>query len=246
MKLLNIDQNAKTVKGQKKGYMTAVMYLAPYKSAGINLCPMAEIAGCWRGCLNTAGRGGISKGSAKMNPHGIELPDNAIQNARITRTRLWADDRPAFMAQLRKEITAFIKKAKRKGLTPVVRLNGTSDIQWERVAPELFTEFADIQFYDYTKIAKRFERKLPANYYLCLSWSGASRRYQDMVEETHRTLGASLVVVTRDAASKAEQLELGGIDGDENDLRFLDPAGAMVYLKAKGSARSDQSGFVQN
>ncbi len=67
-----------------------------------------------------------------------------------------------------------------------------------------------------------------------------------MVEETHRTLGASLVVVTRDAASKAEQLELGGIDGDENDLRFLDPAGAMVYLKAKGSARSDQSGFVQN
>ena len=101
-KLLNIDANAKTVKGQKRGYMTAVLYLAPFKSAGVNVCPMAELAGCWRGCLNTAGRGGISKGSAKMNPHGIELPDNAIQNARIKRTRFYADDRDAFMLQLDK------------------------------------------------------------------------------------------------------------------------------------------------
>ncbi len=245
-KLLNIDQNAKTVKGQKKGFMTAVLYLAPYKASGINVCPMAELAGCWRGCLNTAGRGGISKGSKKMRRNGITLPNNDIQNARIRRTQLWAKDRPAFLEQLRTEIRAFIKKATRKGLTPVVRLNGTSDIQWERVAPELFTEFADIQFYDYTKIAKRFERKLPANYYLCLSWSGASRRYQDMVEETHRTLGASLVVVTRSAETRDAQVELGGTDGDENDLRFLDPKGAIVYLTAKGSARHDTSGFVQD
>ena len=65
-KLLNIDQNAKTVKGQVKGFLTAVLYLAPYKASGINVCPMAELAGCWKGCLNTAGRGGISKGSKRF------------------------------------------------------------------------------------------------------------------------------------------------------------------------------------
>ena len=34
------------------------------------------------------------------------------------------------------------------------------------------------------------------------------------------------------------------VDGDEHDLRFLDPAGAVVYLKAKGPARHDRTGFV--
>lgn len=38
MSLLNIDANAKTVKGQSRGYMTAVLYLAPHTLSGTNLC----------------------------------------------------------------------------------------------------------------------------------------------------------------------------------------------------------------
>lgn len=253
-KLLNIDANAKTVKGQKRGYMTAVMYLAPFKSAGVNVCPMAEVAGCWEGCLNTAGRGGISKGSVKMNPHGIELPDNAIQRARIKRTRLWADDRESFWIQLRKEITAFVKKAERAGLTPCVRLNGTSDIQWERFTPyypggsahTIFEMFPDVQFYDYTKIVKRFRGELPNNYHLSLSYSEASEKYARTCREAHVMQEAPLVMVARNADVKARLMEEHGrtVDGDETDLRFLDPASAVVVLKAKGSARSDASGFV--
>jgi hypothetical protein len=34
------------------------------------------------------------------------------------------------------------------------------------------------------------------------------------------------------------------IDGDETDLRFLDPKNSIVGLIAKGKARHDQSGFV--
>ena len=41
-KLLNIDENAKTVKGQKKGYLTAILYLAPSDLSGFNVCPMAS------------------------------------------------------------------------------------------------------------------------------------------------------------------------------------------------------------
>lgn len=256
-KLLNIDANAKTVKGQKSGFMTAVLYLAPFKASGINVCPMAELAGCWKGCLNTAGRGGISKGSVTMSTPAGDLPDNTIQRARIARTQLWANDRDSFWIQLRKEITAFVKKANRKGLTPVVRLNGTSDIQWERFTPyypsgvahTIFEMFPDVQFYDYTKIAKRLDDTLPENYHLSLSYSQASSKYMERCLEA-RNRGASLVIVVRDAATKARYLESGywmglaTVDGDENDLRFLDPENCAVILKAKGKARSDTSGFV--
>ena len=34
------------------------------------------------------------------------------------------------------------------------------------------------------------------------------------------------------------------IDGDKDDLRFLDPQGVIVGLIAKGKAKQDKSGFV--
>ena len=259
MKLLNIDANAKTIKGQKVGFLTAVLYLAPFKMSGINVCPMAEVAGCWKGCLNTAGRGGISKGSKKMRRNGLTVPDNAIQRCRIKRTRLWANDRPAFCAQLVKEIRAFLKRADRKGLTPTVRLNGTSDIQWERIdigywlsqdSATIFEMFPDVQFYDYTKIAKRFKRELPANYHLSLSYSEANQKYAASCWEAHGQHGASLVMVYRtkadiaNAATWYQECRVKFVDGDANDLRFLDPDKCIVALKAKGKARSDRSGFV--
>ena len=254
MKLLNIDANAKTVKGQKRGYMTAVLYLAPYKASGYNVCPFAEKAGCFEGCLNTAGRGGIAKASATIDTPAGKLPDNAIQRARIARTKLYFEDRKAFMDKLVKEIVAFKAKAKREGLTPVVRLNGTSDIAWERVkylgATTLFDLFPDIQFYDYTKVYTRFDRglenALPANYHLSLSYSEADDDYRRACEEAHEVKGVNLVCVARDKATKARYVkpEAGSIDGDEHDLRFLDPDGSLVWLYAKGKAKHDDSGFV--
>lgn len=259
MKLLNIDQNAKTVKGQKVGFMTAILYLASYKSSGINVCPMAELAGCWKGCLGVAaGRGAISKGSKKMRRNGITLPDNAIQRCRIARTKMWANDRDNFWIQLRKEIDAFIKKAERKGLTPVVRLNGTSDIRWENFTPyypggyahTIFEMYPDVQFYDYTKIPNRFRNELPSNYHLSLSFSNASERYADMCWDAHHRYNASLVMVYRtkndiaNARTWYDECRVKCVDGDANDLRFLDPAKCIVTLKAKGKASKDKSGFV--
>jgi len=257
MKLLNIDANAKTVKGQKVGFLTAVLYLAPYKMSGINVCPMAQLAGCWKPCLNTAGRGGIAKDRKTMRRNGITVPDNAIQRCRIARTRLYAKDREAFMLQLIKEIRAFLKKADRKGLTPTVRLNGTSDIRWEnhpvtidgQYFDNIFEAFPDLTFYDYTKLPNRFNRALPDNYHLTLSFSNASQRYADMCWDAHAN-GASLVMVYRtktdliNARTWFEECRVPVVDGDANDLRFLDPDKCIVTLKAKGKARKDKSGFV--
>jgi len=259
-KLLNIDANAKTVKGQKQGYLTAVLYLAPYKMSGFNVCPMAEQAGCHAGCLNTAGRGGISKGSKRFKTPAGLVPDNAIQRARIDRTKLFMNDRPEFFRRLYQELHAFLRKAERMGLTPAVRLNGTSDILWERIPfpvddrtrgihmyyTNIFHAFPELQFYDYTKIWKRFEpgQEIPTNYDLSLSYSLASQRYAANCTRTHDKYGARLVVVVRSQDVKQFHVDLGGIDGDAHDLRFTEPQGAMIYLKAKGKARKDRSGFV--
>jgi len=247
MKLLNIDSNAKTVKGQKQGYMTAVLYLAPYSTSGVNLCPMADQAGCAAGCLNTSGRGGISKGSAVFATDGGDLPDNAIQRARIARAELFNNDREAFMQQLVKEIQAFQRKAERKGLVPVVRLNGTSDILWETIPvgghENTMAMFPDLQFYDYTKVYKRVMRPLPANYHLSVSYSEASQKYALSAAAVTHQSNINLVVVFRDELPET-YLGRPVINGDESDLRFLDEPGVIVGLKAKGRAKKDASGFV--
>lgn len=257
--LLNIDANAKTVKGQKRGYMTAVLYLAPYKASGVNVCPTAELAGCWQGCLNTAGRGGIAKGNAIIATDAGNLPDNSIQRARIRRTEWFHRDRSGFMAALVLEVARFVRKAEKAGLTPCVRLNGTSDIQWELipVADErgachktIFETFPGVQFYDYTKIPKRFARDLPANYHLSLSYSAASGRYVEMCHKAHLQHNAPVVYVMRTKDQKRRAMDEAAwfghtvVDGDETDLRFTDPARALVFLYAKGRARQDTTGFV--
>jgi len=247
MKLLNIDANAKTIKGQKRGFMTAVLYLAPWKMAGINVCPMAELAGCIAGCLNTAGRGGISKGSVTMATPAGDVPANDIQRCRIKRTQLYANDRATFMAQLVKEITAFEKRATRKGLTPVVRLNGTSDIRWENVDAgdgfTIFATFPHLTFYDYTKIPNRHLGGI-ANYHLSLSFSAASPRYSQICFDAIKEEPALNLVVVFRGHIPSQWYGRDVVDGDASDLRFLDPTGVIVGLKAKGKARKDQSGFV--
>ena len=113
-KLLNIDNNAKTVKGQKNGYKTAILYLAPSSQSGFNVCPQAS-QGCKKACLYTAGHGAF----------------NNVQQGRINKTRWYIQDRETFIDQLDKEIKNHIKNSEKNGFIPCVRLNGTSDIAWE-------------------------------------------------------------------------------------------------------------------
>lgn len=218
MKLLNVDNNAKTVKGQKKGYLTGVMYLAPFNLSGVNVCPMAEKAKCHVPCLNTAGRGAF----------------NNVQESRIKKTKMFMTERSKFFDQLYKEIEALERKAKREDLIPTVRLNGTSDLRWEVYG--VIQKYPHIQFYDYTKIPNR--KNLPDNYSLTWSYSAANKQYAKS-----RPDHLNWAVVFRDGLPK-EFLGRKVIDGDENDLRFLDPQNVVVGLKAKGKAKKDESGFV--
>lgn len=224
--------NPKTLKGQRKGYITAVLHLAPANEAGMGTVCAKATAGCMATCLNTAGRGGIG-----LTTRGT----NAIQEARRRRTAFYKLDRTAFEYALAEDIAAFVRMADRKGLIPCVRVNGTSDLR--ALALSMAHRFPHIQFYDYTKIPVRDRTALPANYHLTFS---RSERNADDVEHAVEH-GMNVAVVFSTPRGKALPREWYGrpvIDGDEHDLRFLDPQGVIIGLRAKGRARKDTSGFV--
>ena len=246
--LLNVDANAKTIKGQKKGYMTAILYLAPFKLSGYQVCPMAELAGCVADCLNTAGRGGMARADADtVTVDGMTVKLNAIQKARIARTRFFFEDREAFMVQLCNEIAKAKKLATKKNLELVVRLNGTSDIRFEDVivanGKTIFEVFPAIQFYDYTKIPNRNIAGIK-NYHLTFSYSDRPE-YRKIVEKAIAFYGktVNLAVVFKGKTLPKTFMGREVFSADESDLRFLDPTNGIAGLIAKGNAKKSTSGF---
>jgi hypothetical protein len=235
--LLSIDTNAKTVKGQKQGYMTGILYLAPSDLSGYQVCPMAKKAKCEAPCLNKAGRGIFDR----------------TQIARINKTKRFFENRQQFMLDLVASIEALIRKAGREGFYPTVRLNGTSDVKWENIRFDytfmhgktrevsIFEVFPELQFYDYTKIPNR--KNLPDNYDVTFSYSGASTFAKYAREAIDN--GERVAVVFRNKADIPNHFAgLECIGGDDSDLRFLEPKNKVVALYAKGKAKKDTSGFV--
>jgi hypothetical protein len=217
------SSNAKLEKGEKSGWLTLGLSLAPHTLSGVNFCPHAS-AGCAAACLYTAGHGQFDQ----------------VKNARLARSRRFLQDRPAFLEQLKNEIRKGEKTAARKGMRLAIRLNVMSDLPWHNLID--MGEFPNVQFYDYTPNPKRALEfaagKLPANYHLTFSRKEDNQEACGLVAAA----GVNLAVVF----DKLPKTYLGRpvVDGDLSDLRFLDPAGVIVGLKAKGDGKKDTSGFV--
>lgn len=221
-KLLTTN-NAKTIKGEKLGYTTYIMYLAPYtqNSKGINLCSHAS-EGCAKACL-------FSSGAARFN---------RVQQGKINKTEWFLDNRAEFLAKLDAEITVIKNKAKHQTSEniPVIRLNGTSDIPWEkfkiRDGKNIFELHPTVQFYDYTKNYIRLQKALPTNYYLTFSMSETNREISlDLLSKGYNVAMVFGVKSVNDLPS--EYLGYKVINGDESDLRFLDEPNVIVGLKYK-------------
>ena len=236
MKLLSTG-NPKVLKGMAQGYNTYILHLSPADSTPFgNTCPKAT-AGCKAACLNTAGRGGMFKKGETTN---------VIQEARKRKTILFFTDRRQFMLDLFDDIRKAIKQSAKLGLTPVFRLNGTSDIAWEKYTlneQTVFEAFPEVQFYDYTKILGRKVAHIP-NYHL--TFSAADGNDADVL----KAIASGMNVATVFGLKKTEPMPetYNGrtvFNGDESDLRFLDPKGVVVGLYAKGRAKKDTSGFVK-
>jgi hypothetical protein len=214
--------NTKTRKGERHGYHTLILHLAPGNLSGYEVCGARDE--CFDTCLNWSGRGVFQN----------------IQAARIRKTKWFFEDRESFMEQLVADIEEGIRWGKRNRKKIVVRLNGTSDIPWETIRcgsyRNIMERFPDITFYDYTKLTSR--KKAPANYHLTFS-RGSSN--EPAVE---KALANGMNVA---AVFKSVPITFYGrrvIDGDRHDLRFLDPKGVIVGLTPKGPARKSTSNFI--
>lgn len=224
MKLLSTG-NPKLMKGEKQGYLSFVLHLSPANVSGYETCPK-RTTGCTAACLNTAGRGGMFKKGESTN---------MIQEARKRKTRMFFEQREQFLADLEADIRLGIKQAEKKGMIPVFRLNGTSDIAWEKYG--IIEKFPEVQFYDYTKMRNRKVSHLK-NYHLTFSKADGN----DLDVRLAVNEGMNVAVVF--SVVPATFLGRPVINGDETDLRFLDEKNVIVGLKAKGKAKKDTTGFV--
>jgi hypothetical protein len=235
----------KTDKGRARGYSTAIMYFAPNKVGGVNVCGKWATAGCIQTCLDEAGHGGIWSKKTGIN---------AVREARIKRKRWFAEDRAAFNDRLLQELTLWRAGKLAKGKTPTTRLNGTADLPWEHRSLAMndgrtvFEHFPDVQFYDYTKNPVRMlafcRGEMPANYHLTFS------RSESNDDDCRAVLaaGGNVAVpfmVKDESGFPATFMGAPVVSGDHDDLRFLDQPGVVIGLKAKGrKAKKDTSGFI--
>ena len=225
--------NPKIQKGTKLGYLSFILHLAPADLSGKETCPK-RTAGCTAACLNTAGRGGMFKRGETTN---------TIQKARIRKTEYFFNDRAGFMADLVEDIMKAVNFARRKGLKPVFRLNGTSDLAWEKYevpnhGKNIFDAFSTLQFYDYTKVLGRKVKDIP-NYHL--TFSAADGNDADVAGAIAQGMNVAVVF----DKLPTEYMGRPVFNADDTDLRFLDPKGVVLGLKAKGRAKKDTTGFVK-
>ena len=235
-----LGTSVKIEKGEKVGVLTAVLYLSASTRSGVNLCPWAS-AGCAAACLgHTTGR----------------LLMNQAQRAQLYKTVAWLVGREWFLSQLDDEIRKHARRAERLGMRCAVRLNGSSDILWERHGvPQ---RHPDVEFYDYTKAPLSARRNRPSNYHLTFSLDEREVSEARAMEWLTQGGNVAMVVAAAGSASKslaqdvAQGLVRSGhhgfnaVDGDETDIRMDDPPSSWVVLYAKGGqALRDATGFVR-
>jgi hypothetical protein len=176
---------------------------------------------------------------------------NVIQQARIRKTIFFFEERKGFMEWLVADIKLAIKQSAKLGLIPVFRLNGTSDLSFEKYSvtvdgvdyANIFAAFPDVQFYDYTKILGRKVKDIP-NYHL--TFSAADGNDADVAKAIEQGYNVATVFgIKKTEPMPASYNGRPVFNGDDSDLRFLDPKGVIVGLYAKGKAKKDTSGFVK-
>ena len=227
MPLLNYYSQTKMAKGEKYGYKTAILHLAPYTLSGKNVCPKASKE-CAAACLNTSGRGQMG----------------SVQKARLNKTNAFWKDRLKFLEDLSHEIGVLKKRAASQGFKFAVRLNGTSDLAWYKLkmanGSTVIDSHPDVQFYDYTKVPAYLDHNCK-NYHVTFSDSGRNEKDIDAAIAA----GVNVAVVF---ANKLPKIWKGRrvINGDKHDLRFKAPRGVVVGLVAKGAGRRLDNSFIKD
>lgn len=220
-KNLLTSNNPKTVKGEKYGWKTYILYLSPFNKneKGVNVCSHAS-KGCAEACLSSSGFGGMF---------------SSVEKGRINKTNYLLSNRELFLKQLFSEILFLEAKSKIENEKLCIRLNGTSDIAWEKFkinGKSIMEHFPNVVFYDYTKNHLRFSRVLPANYHLTFSRSETNEEQVELL----LSQGHNVAVVFDKLPETYKGYKV--VNGDLSDLRFEDEKNVVVGLKYKKMTNS--------
>lgn len=226
--------------GQTKGHKTAmhgdllaVLHLhADRLMIGDDMVVTCEKAthgpdGCADNCIMWTGRGMRAK-SGK---------ETAVAAGRRKRTEWLMSEPFTFMAQLDREIRAHRGRALRRGMRPVVRLNGTSDLAWEHVVRWLFGKYPDVYFFDYTKLPVSKRGPLPDNYYL--AWSAQAHLWSVDHVLSMAADGRNVSVIV-DHPGEVVRLK-ACVSGDTADTWMIGQHGKLGILKPKLPLRADHA-----
>ena len=239
--LFSLQQTKAEKSNKSEKYFSAIQHLSPSDESGIfNTCPFASKE-CRELCLKTTYR----------------MRSDPSTKARINRTALLSQDPETYFHLLTGEILATHLKAEKLGKKAAIRLNGTSDIRWEKRSVNLFGEsynnifdaFPEIIFYDYTKfpldkMQKALQQK---NYFFVYSLSEKSTSLSEAKE--YQDIGINTAAVFLDKFPQEFSLngqEYPTLNGDESDLIFTYPKNHIICLKAKGKAKTQKSTFVNS
>ncbi|HWY35601.1 MAG TPA: hypothetical protein VNX68_13220 [Nitrosopumilaceae archaeon] len=208
--------NVKTIKSVKYGVTTYILYMSPFNqnSQKKNICPMATV-GCSSACLFGSGKGSLS----------------TVIKGRTNKTEFFLKDRELFLKMIYSEVAKIAVKHEIEGGDFAIRLNGTSDISWEKFkikdGKNIFELFKSVTFYDYTKNYLRFKNILPSNYRLIFSRSETNENIaMELIKK-----GINLAVVFDEIPKMYKGHTV--IDGDLHDMRFGEKKGIIIGLKYK-------------
>lgn len=247
-------ESVKIIKSNKthRSWLTAVQYFAPGTAADQwlkkngqkpfvgDLCPRKT-----RGCFGEEGENCIFSTGQLALPY--------AQLAMINRTLFYKKHPDLYMELLYHELEIWKNRAKKAKRKLAMRLNGTSDIRWEKLYPQIFRDHPDVMFYDYTKVWERLLGKwgapppvMPRNYHLTFSRSEENDDAIERLLKERHDVNVAMVFETRPKIGSAPAQPLPKVafgrtvyDGDKHDLRFLDPPGVIVGLRAKGKLRRE-------
>ena len=163
---------------------------------------------------------------------------SSVQRGRERKTGWYHTDRIGVMDALINDITIFRRRQRKNGIQPCVRLNGTSDIQWEKAG--IMEQFPDVQFYDYSKLLARVSKNTLPNYALTYSGSMYSKQSKAALRKAvQRNLRIAVAYNTKESSGETLRIPSQFISFDKTDLRHLDPQ-EIGTLKRKGSNKEER------
>lgn len=217
-----LSKSVKTIKGESRGILTGVVYMSPAKKIEADLysCSNFIEAECSGPCLAGSGHGG----------------DAQATKARKDRLDLLIKSPSLFFEILSREIFRLEKKAAKEGMSTAYRLNGTTDLRWDRIiynGRSIFQHYSKLQWYDYTKNIETYKAHSLLGVDMTFSFYRAVDRnvLQDLLDN-----GGKVAIAYYDEKPLTQRIgdrDYRVIDGDEHDARFLDPKGVIVALKYK-------------